>query len=842
MTSLPTSYTPLESLLLFNALRVEGITAPTFSRISEQLKSVPLIRSDPTYDADRLSPDALRQLYLDLLKDEVKWDLQRQLDNDTALVNGDSLPTSRKRKAASPTLPSIHDAAQHSHLIPQLVARLYKRYRDITVEELREYERKHASLSRQMTALEIGNGNGVSQKQDLTPISSSSSPSPINKPQPGKGLGQYDHARPASSHSNGVTTPHDLDSEVIPKSVSQAKIDAATKYPTETQQSPSAEHRRTSPNAPLPPLSDVAPQSPRSAYPPKEPSAVSPAHLTQGNAASYAPSPSRSQQASYSSQAGHATVANPQMQSSMSRSSSSPQPILPPLSNTQSSQSPVNHAIPPNVHATQAPTQTHFQQVQRAAMVTSPNHENSPRGYHQPSHAGYYHAQAQNHPDRRTSFPAHQSLPPGPYTPQPQPPHSSAYSQGGHGYPHYPLAPATAPRPMLQPSARLLPGIVAALATPPRSSQRELLWSWERRPVPTTRPSSPKRPEVEPMSPITSHKSLSSAARFTRNTKDERHDQQEPKTAPGVDSTSTPASSSAPVAASEPKKGRRRQIRNKSPHSVASSVADRSTRARTRSESVSTVTGVTLQPDKASSGRNQVKNEPSTPLEMGGDNEAVPEPSATPSGRMTRQRRGTLQSQPSHTTSRKRRPSPATADDKAEDMASPPPRSTTITAYRGFDRTSATLVENIGSHKHAVYFQGAVRNKNAQGYSDIIKRPQHLKGIKSALSAGRRAVAAAASADHGNVMELERSLEIMPPKAIVNATQLEKEVMRTMANAAMFNPGEDGLVADTREMFEDVEAMFTDWRGAEQETAGNGSGVGVGGGDEDEGRGKRRKL
>lgn len=228
----------------------------------------------------------------------------------------------------------------------------------------------------------------------------------------------------------------------------------------------------------------------------------------------------------------------------------------------------------------------------------------------------------------------------------------------------------------------------------------------------------------------------------------------------------------------------------------------------------------------------RVKNEPSTPAETPDEVETALEHSITSSGRMTRQRRGTLQSQPHLVGKRKRRPSTATADGEAEHLGTPPPRPTTVTAHRGFDKTSSTLVENIGSHKHAVFFQGAVRNKDAQGYSEIIKQPQHLKGIKSAILAGRRAVAA--SSETGNIVELERSVDLMPPKAIVNGTQLEKEVMRTMANAAMFNPGEDGLVSDTREMFEDVEAMFAEWRGAEQETGGPG--------EEEEIKGKRRKL
>lgn len=159
-------------------------------------------------------------------------------------------------------------------------------------------------------------------------------------------------------------------------------------------------------------------------------------------------------------------------------------------------------------------------------------------------------------------------------------------------------------------------------------------------------------------------------------------------------------------------------------------------------------------------------------------------------------------------------------------------------------------MNDITSHKHASYFSTGVRDKDASGYSEIIKQPQHLKSIRAAITAGTRAVAAATSSqdspsttpvvstfkapDGSTTVELERTPDLMPPKAIVNAAQLEKEVYRMLANAVMFNPGEDGLVADTREMFEDVEAKMREWRGADS-SAGPPE-------EDDEGKGKRRKL
>ena len=84
---------------------------------------------------------------------------------------------------------------------------------------------------------------------------------------------------------------------------------------------------------------------------------------------------------------------------------------------------------------------------------------------------------------------------------------------------------------------------------------------------------------------------------------------------------------------------------------------------------------------------------------------------------------------------------------------------------------------------------------------------------------------------------LEKTADLIPPRAIVNSSQLEKEVMRMFANAVMFNPGEGGMVQDAREMADDIEAKVRDWRSAERQVEGR---------DEDDesaaGPVKRRKL
>ena len=264
----------------------------------------------------------------------------------------------------------------------------------------------------------------------------------------------------------------------------------------------------------------------------------------------------------------------------------------------------------------------------------------------------------------------------------------------------------------------------------------------------------------------------------------------------------------------------------------------------TRSQSVSSIPASEDRPLS----RRRVKNEPSTPAEMLHDVEDSDRLSVT--GHKPRTRRGTITKQPPPS-KRKRQQSQEEDEDEDEQTPDACVRKTTITATRNFAKMTTTIMSDISGHKHGNRFLVPVREKDASGYKEIIKKPRDLKSIRGAITAGTRALNAAtatssledspttgpARAVDGSSMtvELERSPDLMPPKAIVNGAQLEREVLHMLANAVMFNPGEDGMVADTREMFDDVETRIRDWRGAERDMSVNEDA-------EDEGKKKRRKL
>lgn len=186
-------------------------------------------------------------------------------------------------------------------------------------------------------------------------------------------------------------------------------------------------------------------------------------------------------------------------------------------------------------------------------------------------------------------------------------------------------------------------------------------------------------------------------------------------------------------------------------------------------------------------------------------------------------------------------------------------------------------MNDVNTHRHASLFAKPLTEREAPGYKNLIYRPQDLKSIKTAIGKGSRAANAAiedlnaaedvpgtpgknSNTGTGGTILLKKTDDLVPPKGIVNPSQLEMELIRLASNAIMFNPlpanergfgprfkmqrvdGKDaidgnqpqegdgegakgysyvqteegGIIADTRAMFEDVERSVADWRSADQ--------------------------
>lgn len=306
--------------------------------------------------------------------------------------------------------------------------------------------------------------------------------------------------------------------------------------------------------------------------------------------------------------------------------------------------------------------------------------------------------------------------------------------------------------------------------------------------------------------------------------------------------------------------------------SAATSVIPRSGKADKRTPSLASHNDTTSLEDCYPGGK-EIKAEPSTPLAT---ESSSSQQRFTPELPRTRSRRNAPQplKLASTSTGRKRRSlREASVPDSTASSMSIPNRGY-VAASKSFQRTSAPLMNEIMTHKHASLFSAPVKEKNAEGYRDVIFQPQDLKSIRSAISAGARAVAAASAASAatttGNATGNSESMslsgspmapsgsgggsgtlllpfspDLVPPRGIVNSAQLEQELMRMFANAVMFNPGDDGVVKDTREMFEAVAAAVDSWKQAERAAENRGKHIDdddeVIGTPDEEGRGKRKR-
>ncbi|KAI7927805.1 hypothetical protein M9X92_002173 [Pyricularia oryzae] len=176
------AYTPLESFLLFKALYARGVSAAVFDDISADLINYEFIKDDATYDVTRLSPASLQELFLHLLRDELK------LNVDTSdKVSDGSLSPNKRRKLHAPTPRNLQEAAEHLPKVPNVLQRLYKEWRAHRITSILEDEQRFEQISAEIAKAEKeaapttknGAGDAAPQSQPAVP-----SPTPRTTPAP----------------------------------------------------------------------------------------------------------------------------------------------------------------------------------------------------------------------------------------------------------------------------------------------------------------------------------------------------------------------------------------------------------------------------------------------------------------------------------------------------------------------------------------------------------------------------------------------------------------------------------------------------------------------------------
>ncbi|MCJ1338362.1 hypothetical protein MMC09_003649 [Bachmanniomyces sp. S44760] len=877
-------YSELEGLLFLQAIRRIGTDTTGFSETSKALKGDDLIHRRPDYQPDRYDPDALKQWYLETLKDELQ-----NLRSPATSPAKDGRSSPKKRKLSTPQLRSVEDAAQYNHLLPKVASRLYARYREHAIETIRHEEQEYRRLEREIREIEEGKWDVRLQQSNATTRKESKSVSSIQT------LLRDDADDDRQSHEaqrNGTSGSQSLVANFSPKKTSTVPIsNDATVVNSVNRLLPSPYGAGNGSQAPQQNLSDVrssgAPgpqhgfvpvQDPTHAVPPLPPpnqSYTVDAHrrsIQQGHSgvgASASPRAAQHPHIPHERSSGSPIILPPPP--GMLRSSGSPGGPLDALADMAGQQYRPNSSItsPGQTQIPATPQQHQLNQLPHPqnygrqynqynnqppyAPPYSPYGQQSMPAYQIPSNPPTQSYQTYNQA-RHAGPPQHQAYPP-PYPPY----HPYTPGQPGVQYmPQSPFVPSQGPRPspyvtpVPMTSNRRRPPFPSPINTSTSSTK------WKQTNLPESTMLSPKSPrpgDYSPLSPI-------ATAAFE-----------------GVVPTrSFPSADRSPKLTKDPnpaKKGGTRGGRSDRARTNMSrgrgARAGSTTASSRRSQSEISHTDE-LSTENAANSIYKIKPEPPATPAAVDDNSSMTSTPADESSRKTgRRRRETLRSlEPTDyagPSGKRKRAIEETPERRVSaEVSTPLNKPNHILASRNFARTSATIMNDIAGHKLASMFAKPLSEREAPGYKDLIYCPQDLKSIKSAISAGSRAVAATTDtpADAGSPsisgLNTKNSAttwvpitsDVTPPKGIVNSSQLEKEICRIFANAVMFNPdskrgvgpafrtrskahgqtaadesedvvNEDhdideggSVVRDTREMFEAVEKSVANWRAAER--------------------------
>ncbi|KAI1855198.1 hypothetical protein JX266_000063 [Neoarthrinium moseri] len=908
-----TAYTPLESLFLFQSLAKHGFATGAFHRISEELNQHPLIREQAAYNAARLSPELLEQLARHLLRDEQA----READAAEKAVNGAGLsPTSRKRKLPSPPLPSIKELQSHGDKLPFLVERLYARYRDDIVRQIREDEKKIDTLQRDIAELEAAEAaskaapppqpklpstNGTAAVQDGKAVKParpnghvSQTPIPVPTPQ-AQGI-----SKPGVAIAPSPVPAPSLDRK--PPQPSPSPVPSTVRPPSEIRQATPGGRPGDAARPPTGPASVLQPPQAAQAYghPPGSVPSQGPTtdglQRPDGLSKSQSPAPRPSPQPQQDQGSGPFKWEPPyQPHPSQTTPIPSPRhpyntPISRPLAHPDQAAARTPQHLQAQQHHQPQPSQAHIGGQPHA--IAQPNRTPTPGSTHPPhsvlvppqnvgqfspalplktpERPGPQQQQPQQHqPYRPPAVPATgppSTAVPVPSYPNQQPqPHSGqtpvrppvaahnlqtpvrgsgpppaghrpplaapgqtahhlppVHKQAAASLPSTPVSQQLSARPQVQPKPSQAPS-----AGPAEQPQRPM--SQASRPLVTNLP--PIHPSSQPQTPsaasVSSHVIRGHGTKWT-STPTPATPRQEltgyfDAQSPAFEPLSPPIRPAQLQKTSPQQSGKKESRRNvqkidtSSPH-PPSKLSQSAQKAASRSSHLKETI-------EDSDGGRKIKAEEATPkpFEDAGDTTADESVQGKRTGAAAKG------------TKRKRHESPVNR--------APPAPPTHVLWTRSFHKVSAQALEQVTSHRHANMFAHPIKARDAPGYPEIILQPQDLKRIRAAINQGQRAAQAAEKNlpdSDPNAMNvwLPISVDLIPPKGIINIAQLERELVHMFANSIMYNQDpdrgvgpsfvqsseddnedaigyevdENGIVKETRNMFMEVEKLMSDLR------------------------------
>ncbi|PKX99043.1 uncharacterized protein P174DRAFT_437483 [Aspergillus novofumigatus IBT 16806] len=876
------AYTPFESLLFFQSLATLGTRPINFASISDILRNNTFVRENVAFNADRLSPEALEELYTTLMREGLDGAGAVSLPEQNDVHPEGAQPTNPlKRKIASPRPEVLVDKGRsHASFLPELVSHLYARYKELATREIRNEERRYKEISDEIerlqkeerqkpsqpapapTSVQASTVRGPQAKQDFSPEPMGLD---VKEERPAQQLRQ-ESSQPAvqplldskvkqieqeSQRKDIVPSPpqEELAQPTAP-STAAAAIQKPQVLPTQPAAQPHQEQLRVQQQPQ--PVDGQAPSAVQQA-PANVPPTVSSAQKAKNGPAVHsqqpaaAPTPGPGNLPTFTAaplQAQHdvhhptpvpapspAPAARPagKKGASAATSVSAPQPPTPqPIIQQWSLHQPPQTPQPPPLTYPQ-------QQTDKRAMVGRPSAiplQHTPR------------------PEPEKPF---QATPRTPVPSTPGPASAPIVSTAVNGHARGYQTPVGAAQGLFSEAQNV--------HRPQLSIDTRSSTPWKKTPrlsIPPS-PRSPIRPRPEDVSPISER--APSPIEFSEPLPEETGGRRNKRRA--VEEKGARAIQEPSLPQDVEPKGRLKPKVEKATGSAAGKKRDRSTTS-SRSRGRSVVSRDEESVAEAGNGPiGKIKHElPGTPAN-------IPEPSEL-EGRASGARKGATalpQTEERPGRGRPKRKRGISDAPEPEPVPTEPirPESTQSASFvlcpRNFPRTGAPIMNDVTMHKHASIFAKPLAERDAPGYRDLIYRPQDLKSIKSSIHQGSRAVAAATEAastpaadgespapnagttSKNAVLMLPKTEDVIPPKAIVNSAQLEKELIRMFANAVMFNPipqrgfgpafpmisdsgsrestqvpepDEGGIIKDTLEMFEDVEQAVTRWRAAER--------------------------
>ncbi|KAJ5173557.1 uncharacterized protein N7500_001488 [Penicillium coprophilum] len=787
------AYTSFESLLFFQSLATSDTRPTSFGTISSLLRNNQLVRENVDFDADRLTPEALEDLYATLMRDGFSRGapLPNGRSSDTS-----SPPNSKKRKISSPR-PDGLTGFTHATLVPELVTHLYAKYRDLVTREIREDERKYTEIRAELERLQ--------QEDAKSAAAAATAPTPV-KPMPievkDAGLKEETsrpHVQDLTSQPPATTAPLAQDTAMPEPQHIAVNVPPTTTEPPKTHVPPVTQPQAPIPQAqaPTPKPQDIAGQVPQpqptTTQPLPKPSiqpALAPA--TQ-KAPPTTPAGSRITPAHPSQIAPRANPVQP-----APIVTGKPGPLAPALQRT--------------------PAQPSFQQWQ---LDPSPH---SPYPAVSPGAATHQAAQA----TAKRPVPPLSANPPLP-TPPAQTPLQPIVPQTPSAIPstaHTPV-PIGRPRVSQTPSATF-PSFSESRGSYPRLSidTQGSSTPWKRTPRlrVSASPTSPPRPRPEDVSPISERSEspidvmeMSPPPRINLGQRAPSTEDKKPRRG-RADTKTTPI------------------IKTEKPASVRRTRAISSASSRSRGRSMASRDG------SVAPSEDTVRESRATGRRKGAAATADEE---TPKPRIKRKRGASeaLEIEP-HPADIPRFDTTQYVMATRNFHRTAAPIMNDVATHKLASIFAKPISERDAPGYHDLIYRP----------SDLksIKSAIH-QGSKAVATAGDSASTPAGDGESpvpggtpsskGGILMLQKSEDFVPPKGIVNSAQLEKELIRMFANAIMFNPipqrgfgpafpmssdrgsrestqlgdsDEGGIIQDSMEMFEDVQQAVTRWRAAER--------------------------